>query len=155
MKRPRFHDDDAALLRFLRARKCDVDKAAKLFEDCLVCCVRNLDSARCAVQKWRESYKPEAITLEQMPREANSGKAYPLGKDKQKRPTWLVLPGRHEPKNSDNEEVVRALVYYVEQAIARNCLPSLLRPDVMLTRMQDGFVGRADVPSSSTSRAGD
>lgn len=43
LKRPRYHDDDACLLRFLRARKCDVDKSARLFEECLV---RALSHAR-------------------------------------------------------------------------------------------------------------
>jgi len=102
-KRPKYHDDDASLVRFLRARKCDVDKAYHLYDDCL---------------KWRASYKPEEITLDQIPREANAGKAFFLGKDKQGRPCWLILPARHEPKNSDNEECVRALIYYVEQALA-------------------------------------
>jgi hypothetical protein len=99
--KPAGFDDDACYRRFLRARKLDVDKAFTMYDNCL---------------KWRASFKPESITMEQIPRELSLGKAYGLGKDMSGRPVLMVIPARHDPKNSDNQEIVRALVYHCEKA---------------------------------------
>jgi len=97
------HDDDAAFLRFLRARKYDIEKSFVLFDNCL---------------KWRASYHPETVTLEMCPREKEAAKGFLIGRDRTGRPCFLLFPGRHDPKNADNQECVRALVYHIELAVS-------------------------------------
>jgi hypothetical protein len=120
VNRPVGFDTDAALLRFLRARKCDVDKSYDMFTNCL---------------KWREKEKPDSIALESISREVATGKSFFIGKDKLRRPTFLVFPGRHEPKAISNDETVRALLYHVELGIKQ------MDPDVEQLALMVDFEG--------------
>jgi hypothetical protein len=104
LKMPSTMDSDPELLRFVKARKADVDKTYEMVVKCAI---------------WRNTYKPDQIDPTTVRREAESGKAFLLGPDKEGHTTWLVLPGRHNPKEADNDEVIRALCHFVEDSRAK------------------------------------
>jgi len=92
--------DEACLLRYLRARDWDVKKANKLLRDTLA---------------WREEYKPELITAEELSEEACTGKMFRRGFDKTGKPVLYMAPGREN--STDYVRNVKLLIYTMERAI--------------------------------------
>ncbi|KAG2393487.1 hypothetical protein C9374_007018 [Naegleria lovaniensis] len=92
--------DEAALIRFLRARDYDINKAEKLMNTCL---------------EWRRSFKPDEITAEEIDSEASSGKLFQRGFDKLNRPIVYMFPAREN--STDYEKNIKLLVYTLERAV--------------------------------------
>jgi hypothetical protein len=93
---------DQTLLRFLRARNFNISRAAALITE---------------VQKWRDSYAPQLITLESVMPELVLRKAYVCGQDTRQRPCLLFIPARHRSRDSDLEMSVRFFVCLVEKVL--------------------------------------
>lgn len=62
--------------------------------------------------KWREEFKPDYISREEIDVEAVTGKLYQYGHDKLGRPIIVMRPARENTNGS-----VRLLIYIMEQAI--------------------------------------
>jgi len=101
--------DDRMVLRFLRARKFDIDAA---FQMILACIRFRLDFQDVGV---------DAITMESCKREAVAGKAYIHGTDVQGRPIVIVRPRFHDPSLTDPQESERFIVFMMEHC--RKTLP--------------------------------
>ncbi|OZJ02997.1 hypothetical protein BZG36_04684 [Bifiguratus adelaidae] len=92
---------DACLMRYLRARKWDVELARKELENSL---------------KWRREYKPESIPPEEIEPEEVTGKTYLNGFDLHGRPNMYFKTGRENCKPSSRQ--IRNVVFNMENAIA-------------------------------------
>jgi len=92
--------DECCLLRYLRARDWDIKKANKLLRESL---------------EWREEYKPELITADDLKNEASTGKMYRRGFDKNGRPVVFMSPGKEN--SSDYVRNVKLLIYTLERTI--------------------------------------
>jgi hypothetical protein len=64
---------------------------------------------------WREEYKPELITAEELNEEASTGKTYRRGFDKQGRPVVFMSPGKEN--SSDYIKNVKLLIYTLERSV--------------------------------------
>jgi len=92
---------DATILRFLRARSWNVQKASKMLK---------------AAVKWRAAYKPEMISWEDIAHEAETGKIYRADyKDKLGRTVLVLRPGLEN--TTSGKEQIKYLVYSLEKAI--------------------------------------
>eukprot|EP00889_Picochlorum_renovo_P006226 jgi/Picre1/33256/NNA_008580.t1 len=88
-------------VRYLRARQFHVHKASKMLKETL---------------KWREQYKPEAITWDIIQSEAALNKVTILDEfDNEGRPIVFMRP-RNEKQSSDNELKLKYVVYIMEHA---------------------------------------
>eukprot|EP01137_Pigoraptor_chileana_P016618 Opistho-2@73643 len=97
-KRERLFCEDACLVRYLRARDWDVNKAEELIHGSL---------------KWRREYKPEHIDPATLEHESSSGKLYRYGFDKQGRPVFCMRPKLQNTKNYVDQ--VRLTVFMLEE----------------------------------------
>jgi hypothetical protein len=92
---------DASILRFLRARNWNVQKASKMLKGAV---------------KWRASYKPEMISWEDIAHEAETGKIYRADyKDKLGRTVLVMRPGLEN--TTCGKDQIKYLVYSLEKAI--------------------------------------
>lgn len=91
---------DPCLVRYLRARKWDVNKATDFFFKTL---------------KFRHKYRPEQIKWSQVAHEAKTGKIYRMYKDKQGRPVLLMRPGYENSNDAQNQ--IRYFIYCMEHCI--------------------------------------
>lgn len=98
---PAAHTPLSPRIRYIRARQCNVHKAAKMLRDTLA---------------WRESYKPHLITWADIESEAKLKKVTILdAPDKDGRPVVFMRP-RNEKQGSDNELKLKYVVYIMEHA---------------------------------------
>ncbi|XP_065020937.1 uncharacterized protein LOC135645939 isoform X1 [Musa acuminata AAA Group] len=92
---------DGSILRYLRARNWDADKATKMLKETL---------------KWRLEYKPESIRWEDVAHEAETGKIYRANYlDKYGRTILILRPGFQNTSSTKGQ--IRYLVYCMENAI--------------------------------------
>jgi hypothetical protein len=113
---PDFVSSDFDVTRFIRARRADADKTYEMILNHIV---------------WRATYRPELITVDSFRRELEAGKGFPIGPDRGGHMTWLIMPGRHNPKQIDNDEVMRALIYYIESSL-KNLPPGVTELNLMI-----------------------
>jgi len=93
---------DSCLVRYLRARDWDQERALTMLRETL---------------KWRRVYKPHLITAEEVRSELqNEGKMYRNGKDKQGRPIIYMRPAKDNTGSKDKDLKVKYLVYLMEKA---------------------------------------
>jgi hypothetical protein len=52
---------------------------------------------------WRKSYRPHAITPDEVQAEALTGKVYPNGHDKAGRPILILCPGRENTRTPQRQ----------------------------------------------------
>jgi hypothetical protein len=90
---------DDCILRYLRATRWNLSLTIKRLE---------------ATLKWREEYKPHLIHPDEVAPEAESGKQFFHGFDKQNRPILYLVPKREASKQ--NERKLRFVVYNLEKA---------------------------------------
>jgi hypothetical protein len=96
--------NDDALTRFLVARDYDEVKAFNMWSQWT---------------DWRLQYQPDKILPKHIKNELKTGKAFLHGYDKEGRPCMVVKNCLHIPENSDIEEVMRFMIYNVENACRR------------------------------------
>jgi len=95
--------DHGCLIRYLRARDFDVEKASKLLKSTLL---------------WLAEYKPQEITAKMLSKEAASGKLFIYEKcDKFNRPVVIMNPGKEN--TYDNVANIQLLVYTLCSAVSR------------------------------------
>ncbi|KAI8326204.1 CRAL/TRIO domain-containing protein, partial [Martensiomyces pterosporus] len=92
--------DDQRILIYVRANKGNKEQALKRIRSTL---------------EWRCTYRPHAITPEDMRLEGATGKQYMNGFDKGGRPILYMFPHRQNTK--DAKEQLRWVVFTIEQAI--------------------------------------
>ncbi|KNC46931.1 uncharacterized protein AMSG_03363 [Thecamonas trahens ATCC 50062] len=91
---------DETLVRFLRARKCDVEAAASMVIECA---------------RWRVAFRPQDLRCEGRVRsELQMDKFVAMGQTKSGQPSFLIFAGRHNPAESPLENVVAAVVWMLE-----------------------------------------
>ncbi|KAG6557201.1 hypothetical protein Mapa_001128 [Marchantia paleacea] len=96
--------DDEEMLRFLRSRSMDMDKAANAFV---------------SHQKWRSEYVPNGrFTEADLPTELDAKKSYWIEQDRKGRPVLLTLGRNHVYNKQDPSEFTRFLVYALDKATA-------------------------------------
>jgi len=101
---PEAQKDTARLIKFLRARDYDLEKAYEQLINCL---------------KWRREFKPEQIKEEDIKNQLSSGKVFWLPiKDKQGRPVMVFFGGLHDP-NCNLEELKKYVVYIIESEYSK------------------------------------
>lgn len=91
------------LLRFLKARDFDIEKAWTMYSEHL---------------KWREEFKPEEITYESIAAEAKLKKLRIHPPDKDGNITLVLCAGNHVPGEFPLDHTMRYTVYMAERAIA-------------------------------------
>lgn len=92
---------DASILRYLKARNWNTNKASKMLKETL---------------KWRLDYKPEKIQWEDVAHEAKIGKLYRANYfDKRGRTVLIMRPGLQSKSSTDVQ--IKYLVYCMERAI--------------------------------------
>ncbi|KAF5180836.1 Patellin-5 [Thalictrum thalictroides] len=99
--------DDLILIRFLRVRKLDVNKASDSFLKYI---------------KWRREVAPNGYISElQVLNELSQKKLFMQGFDKKRRPIAVVFYGRHAPiKGKESlDELKRFMVYFLDKLCAR------------------------------------
>ncbi|PKA58924.1 Patellin-4 [Apostasia shenzhenica] len=97
--------DDSTLMRFLRARDLDINKAANFFINHL---------------KWKREAIPKGFILEaEIKNELAQRKLFSQGFDKKGRPIGVVLGCQHKPANRDLDEFKRFTVYVIEKFCSR------------------------------------
>jgi hypothetical protein len=87
------------LVRFLRARNWDLDKAETMFR---------------ARMDWVTSYKPLSITMDMCKQELKSGVAYWAGVDKHMRPTLRIRACLNDPSTYKREDFYRSVIFVLE-----------------------------------------
>jgi hypothetical protein len=65
--------------------------------------------------EWREEYKPELISAEDLREEASTGKMYRRGFDKSGRPVVYMSPGKEN--STDYVRNVKLLIYTLERTV--------------------------------------
>ncbi|MCO5574214.1 hypothetical protein L7F22_027996 [Adiantum nelumboides] len=96
--------DDGTLLRFLRARSLNVDKALKFLLQHL---------------KWCQTFKPLGFIPEtEIAKELKKEKIFLQGLDKLGRPIGVILAARHFTSERNLEEFKRFVVYGFDKAVA-------------------------------------
>ncbi|KAJ1921407.1 hypothetical protein H4219_000724 [Mycoemilia scoparia] len=102
--KPRFDPeewlDDDCLMRYLRANKGDVEKTKKGLRKSL---------------EWRRTYRPHAITPDEVELESKTGKLYFNGYDKFGRP--LIYMYNHRQNTNDPVQQIKWVVYTAELVI--------------------------------------
>eukprot|EP01133_Synstelium_polycarpum_P012400 gene12400-14552_t len=104
--------DDVMILRFLRARKWDLDNAYDMLHAALI---------------FRASFQNtgvENITEESVDNELKQGKSFFHGTDIEGRPVCIIRTRKHDSRNRDIEEAQRYCVYVMENG------KSLLTPGI-------------------------
>lgn len=94
--------NDNIYLRFLRARKFDVDAAFNMLTETL---------------KFRTSFQDkgvDALTVEDVPNELQTGKSFFYGVDKEGRPVCIVKVKNHDPSKMDQSENQRFSLFMME-----------------------------------------
>jgi len=92
---------DACLRRYLRARNWNLKKAEKMLRESL---------------EWREAYKPQEISWEDVAKESETGKVYRASVVDKKGHTVLVMrPANQNTSSRDGQ--IKQLVYSMENAI--------------------------------------
>lgn len=93
--------NEACLIRYLVARDWSLSKSHKMIRNTL---------------KWREEYKPDQISFNEIKSVAETGKLYNHGCDKSGRPIVIMVPARENSK--DYAQNLRYVVYTIERAVA-------------------------------------
>eukprot|EP00298_Acanthocystis_sp_HF-20_P021341 c27635_g1_i1.p1 GENE.c27635_g1_i1~~c27635_g1_i1.p1 ORF type:complete len:234 (+),score=74.09 c27635_g1_i1:32-703(+) len=93
--------DDATLLRFLRGRQGDVEKA-------FISLIKYV--------KWRAEFGVDKVSAESCPNEIATNKAYVQGKSKAGQPIVYVHAGRHNKDARDMTEITKFIIYILESA---------------------------------------
>eukprot|EP00941_MAST-03F_sp_MAST-3F-sp1_P002943 g2943.t1 len=95
--------NDEALVRFLRARELHVKAAYDMWLKWI---------------NWRKEYKVDLCSEAQVAKEIATGKAKWTGKDKLGRPTCIIRPRFHHPKESSTSDIMQFFVYMLEKGTA-------------------------------------
>lgn len=97
--------DDMCLLRYLRARDYNIDKAYKMIIDSI---------------EWRRTHNPDSIKLSEIEPIARTGCVYVHGKDKMGRPLIYARPYRDDliQGSVDTATKFKHLVYWVEKGFS-------------------------------------
>lgn len=93
------------LSAFLFARNKDIDAAFKMW---------------CGWLEWREENKPFETTFDQVRKEYYSGKIQLLGRDRNGNICLVFKARRHHPKETNNEESVKMIFYFLEKLEERS-----------------------------------
>ncbi|KAI8075485.1 CRAL-TRIO domain-containing protein [Gilbertella persicaria] len=91
---------EATAHRYMRARKWDFEAAKTMLEKTV---------------KWRREFKPDQLDPDFIRPEAETGKMYFSGYDKNGRPLWIMKPRNENSKDSDRQ--VKHIVFCLERAI--------------------------------------
>jgi CRAL/TRIO domain/CRAL/TRIO, N-terminal domain len=95
--------DDACLLRFLRARQLNVDKAYAMWTKWM---------------DWKKTYRADTIIAQSVSHDLSSRKVYWFGHDKEHHPTVYIVPRRHDPEaRRSMNEFIRFGIWNVEHGI--------------------------------------
>jgi len=94
--------DVGELLRFLKARDFDLDKAFDMYSTHL---------------KWKGEYKPQEIDTTKIQREIATGKFRVMPEDKNGNVTFVIRAVKHIPGVVPLDDTIRYGVYMVEQAL--------------------------------------
>ena len=92
---------DEMVVRFLRARDLDVSRATEMLM---------------AHQPWREQWKPETITIADLPNSMPSGCWRFAGYDRRGRPVTSIRTSLWDPSQYSLEEYVRYIAFFAERA---------------------------------------
>ena len=100
--------NDDLLNRLRVAREGIEDKAFIMYENWI---------------KWRVSFKPDKITLEEISKDLKAGKSFIHGYDIEGRPCIIIKPSKHFPKETTFENSIKLAVFWLEKLckIADNC----------------------------------
>ncbi|KAL0481718.1 hypothetical protein AKO1_012385 [Acrasis kona] len=90
---------EAALLRWLRARKFDVDKAFDMYKEFL---------------EWREEKGIERLCLDDFGPILNTNAVSFMGEDKKGRMSIVIFPARHTPGTMDCNELEKLMAFVIE-----------------------------------------
>ncbi|KAF6134007.1 hypothetical protein GIB67_038298 [Kingdonia uniflora] len=104
--------DDLLIMRFLRSRKLDIEKASTHFLKYL---------------EWRARFVPNgSISESEIPSELGQNKVFLSGWDKTRRPISVVLGGRHVPAKGTEgiEDLRRLMVYSLDKICASMSRPN-------------------------------
>ena len=96
--------DDAALLRFLRARELRVPAAHAMVQKW---------------QAWRADFGVDGITEANIAAEAATGKAYWWGHDRQRRACVVIRPRLHWPGKFSTEDSMRFAAFMMETGVKK------------------------------------
>lgn len=92
--------DDKILNRFMLARDNKIDKAFDMWVVWF---------------KWRNTYHPDKISIEDIKYELNTGKAFIHGEDIEGRPCMIIFPAKHFPSETKFEDTMKYMVYMLEK----------------------------------------
>jgi len=121
---------DRTLLRYLRARKFDLEVSFKMFTDCL---------------NWRVDFQGigvDAITKDSIQNELALMKAFNLGVDKNNRPVSYIRVRAHDP-SANFEEMQRFCVYMMERG--KDILPKGVEHCCVIFDMNQFSFGNMDL----------
>lgn len=93
---------DTTVMRFLRGRKHDAEKAYRAMK-------RHLD--------WRKENNVDSLTPDSFENELKANKVILSGKDKEGRPIIFIIVRNHNKDNRDIEEMKRYIIYTLENTI--------------------------------------
>ncbi|PVU84771.1 hypothetical protein BB559_007423 [Furculomyces boomerangus] len=93
-------NDESNILRYVRARKNNLEEAKKAIIKTLI---------------WRIEYRPHAITPSDVEHESLTGKTYLNGFDLNGRPVLFLKP--HLENTKDPKSQIKSIVFYIEKAI--------------------------------------
>jgi hypothetical protein len=120
---------DATIKRYMRARKWDFEHAKVMLENSV---------------RWRRDYRPDELDPEYIKPEAETGKMYFNGFDKNGRPVWIMRPRLQNSK--DGERQIKHIVYSLERGI--RLMPESVENIAIIVDFKDSSA--SDNPSVST-----
>ncbi|CAO3591868.1 unnamed protein product [Absidia cylindrospora] len=109
------------LKRYMRARKWDYEAAKTMLENTV---------------KWRRDYRPDQLDPDYIKPEAETGKMYFNGFDKNGRPIWIMRPRLQNSK--DAERQVKNIVYSLERGI--RLMPAKVENIAIIVDFKDSSV---------------
>ncbi|KAL5717670.1 hypothetical protein ACHQM5_010646 [Ranunculus cassubicifolius] len=97
--------DDLTLIRFLRARNLNVEKASQLLLKYL---------------KWRQEFVPKGFISEsEILNDLAQRKFFQQGTDREGRPIGIVFGAKHFPKKGGLDEFKRCVVYFLDKLCSK------------------------------------